>query len=246
MPPDDAGGGLVAAGVAEDGRGPGAGAGAPAPAPLAGAAPPALVEEGDVLLPREADEHRQPVRAGEVEQPARRHRVDAHRVDARRAHLREVAFDHVRRGIARPVRARRERAIGHAAQVELLSPAEQVFALDVYSSVSRLVVRARRLAFHPWITSVDARPCRPRRREDGWGGLLSGSIRAAVAPPPSTRGARTARPAPAAPRPGCRAAPRKRRARRAARPARSPAARAPAAPATAPPRARSARRRARS
>ena len=79
-----------------------------------------------VLLGREPDHHAQAVPARDVEQRARRHRVrDAHRVDSRFGHLREVAIDLCEIGVLILVHIGPERAVCHAADVELLRAREQ-------------------------------------------------------------------------------------------------------------------------
>jgi hypothetical protein len=100
MPADDRGRDLVADGVAEHGGVPGAGADALAHASLDVPGSAAVLEEGHVLLPGETHHDEETLAGGEVEQPGRRHGVDADRVDAICAHLREVALDHTRLGVA--------------------------------------------------------------------------------------------------------------------------------------------------
>ena len=46
-----------------------------------------VLEEVDVLLPRDADHDEEPVFGGDIEQPARRNRVCANRVEAVGGHL---------------------------------------------------------------------------------------------------------------------------------------------------------------
>ena len=127
---------LVAHGVTQHGGVPGAGAhtGAHALLDVVGAA--TVVEECDVLFPRQAHHHAQTVARGGVEQPGRRHGIAAHRVDAVLLHGREVGFE---RGVFRVVVAqhrgigtRTEGAVGHAAQVELGVACEEELAAHAH------------------------------------------------------------------------------------------------------------------
>ena len=93
------------------------------------AARPRYVEERDVLLPGQPDHHEQAVALRRVEQPARRHRVDAHGVDARGRHRREVAIDDLGARVV-AVRVGPERPVGHALDLELLVPGIQKLAGD--------------------------------------------------------------------------------------------------------------------
>src|SRR5690606_30397145 len=84
VPADDARGDLVPDCPGEERRVPRAlgDAGADPPCDRSGAAP--LVEEGDVLLPREAGQHAEPVSRRAVEEPERRRGVRPDRVRAER------------------------------------------------------------------------------------------------------------------------------------------------------------------
>ena len=75
---------------------PGAGRHALADPLLDRARPGAILEEGHVLLPRQADHDHQPVCLRAVEQPARGHRVGTDGVDSGRGHRGEVGVDDVR------------------------------------------------------------------------------------------------------------------------------------------------------
>ena len=131
VPAHDRRGDLVADGVGHDGRVAGA-----RPDPIADASldrPGAftLVEEGHVLLPREADHDHQAVPLGGVQKPARWHGVGAQRVQAVTGHLREVGLDH--RGI-RVVAAgivRAERPVGRTLDEDLLLFPQEELAPDV-------------------------------------------------------------------------------------------------------------------
>ncbi len=84
----------------------------------------AIVEERDVLLPREAAEHAQAVAARGVEQPARRRGVEAQRVEPAGADAREVALGRDR-GVRLAVGPGRKRPVGDAAQEQLLAAGVQ-------------------------------------------------------------------------------------------------------------------------
>ena len=77
-----------------------------------------VVEETDVLGPRQADEHPEIVLVGEVEQPARRHGEAAQRVGAHLAHEGEVSADERLGRKLVAVLAGGERTIGDGAQVK--------------------------------------------------------------------------------------------------------------------------------
>src|ERR1043166_5232653 len=73
-----------------------------------------ILEEGNVLLPRQAHEHPQAALPRFVEQPTRRLRVCANGVYALLPHLREVPLHNTRVVILAAVRSRTKRAVGHA------------------------------------------------------------------------------------------------------------------------------------
>jgi hypothetical protein len=85
-----------------------------------------------VLLPGEPDEDPEAVAERQVEQPPGRDRIDAQGVDAMGGHRREIALDRHRVVAFGAVGSGAERAVGHAADEELL-------ALDV----QELSIRAR-------------------------------------------------------------------------------------------------------
>jgi hypothetical protein len=88
----------------------------------------AIVQEGDVLLPGEPDQHAQVVLGRGVEQPLGRHGVRAHGVDPARRHGGEVGAHHVGRREQAGVVAATEGAVGDAAQQQLLVPREEELA----------------------------------------------------------------------------------------------------------------------
>ena len=85
------------------------------------------VEEGDVLLPGDADHHVHAVELREVEQPPLRGRVHAHGVDSAGGHLGEVALDGAVVEAAGRVGA--EWPVGHTSDVQpLLSEVQRLAA----------------------------------------------------------------------------------------------------------------------
>ena len=87
-----------------------------------------VVEEGDVLRPRDAHHEPQPGVGRGVEDRRRRHRVSADRVDAEGAHRLEVGDDLMEGRKLLAARVRGERAVGHALGVEPLVASEQELA----------------------------------------------------------------------------------------------------------------------
>ena len=87
----------------------------------------------DVLLGGESDHDAEAVALRDVQERAWRHRMgDAHGVDAGRRHLAEVAL-HLREVLVLiPLGVGRERAVGDAADVELLVPDEQELPANVW------------------------------------------------------------------------------------------------------------------
>ncbi len=73
-----------------------------------------VVEEGDVLHPRQPDHQAQALRVGGVEHLVGRRRVGADGVDAGRRHGREVGLHAGERGVLAARGVRCERAVGHA------------------------------------------------------------------------------------------------------------------------------------
>lgn len=122
---------------------------------------PAL-EKVDVLLPGDADHDAQPVPGCGVQQGGRRDGVGADGVDAVRGHRREVALDLLgrRKLAAGPVRAKR--AVGDAAQGELLVARVEELPLDARATAGRDCRPAWGRPRAGW-----ARPCElPERRRD--------------------------------------------------------------------------------
>ena len=89
----------------------------------------AIVEERDVLRPRQPDHHAQAVPRGLVEQVAARRRVDADRVDAELRHQPEVLGDLADGGELIAVRVGRERAVRDALDQEPLVAGAQELAV---------------------------------------------------------------------------------------------------------------------
>src|SRR5690606_11553630 len=81
--------------------------------------PPAVLQEGDVLLPGQPGHDAQAAGGGQVEQPERGRGVSPHAVKAGFAHRREVLLDDLPRGELQPVLVRAKRAVGDALDVEL-------------------------------------------------------------------------------------------------------------------------------
>ena len=74
-----------------------------------------VIQKSDVLFPRQADQHPEPVLAGAIEQPARRNRVRAQRVDAGGGHLLEIPGDRCDIVVFAAIRFGAEGAVGDAA-----------------------------------------------------------------------------------------------------------------------------------
>jgi hypothetical protein len=140
VPAGDRSGDLVADRVRQDRRVAGDAADLLADALLDGARRRAVVEERDVLLPRQAGHDEQPVLGGLVEEPPRWRRVGPDRVDAGLAHRPEVAGDHGRGGELGPVGARCEGPVGDPADLQLAVPAVQEASADAGPGRSRRVV----------------------------------------------------------------------------------------------------------
>ncbi len=92
-----------------------------------------VVEERDVLRPRDADHHAQAVPRGGVEQAFGRHGVGAHRVEAGGGHQREVVVDARQRGKLRALGVGRKGAIGHPAHEEAPAVEFKELSLDAWS-----------------------------------------------------------------------------------------------------------------
>ena len=90
----------------------------------------AVVEEGHVLRPRQADDHAEPFRGRIVEHRARGRRVDPDRIGTRARHRGEVAADLSRRRKLPAAVVRRERSVGDALDPE--SPVSCLQELTVH------------------------------------------------------------------------------------------------------------------
>ena len=73
-----------------------------------------VVQKLDVLRPRDRNEHPQPELPREIEEPPRRHVINAQEIDPHLRHQREIAPRLFRIAHKIPRRIRRERPIGHA------------------------------------------------------------------------------------------------------------------------------------
>ena len=130
MPADDWRRDLVADRVAEDGRVPSALAHADANPPFDVPGTLRVVQEGHVLLPRQAHHHPEAVPVGQVEEPAERRGVGADRVEAICRDLGELSVGNFWCVIliAGPVGS--ERAVRHTPDPELLAADVQELPLD--------------------------------------------------------------------------------------------------------------------
>ena len=90
----------------------------------------AVVEELDVLGPRDRDQHEQPRLGEQVHEPARRHVVDAQEVDAEVAHEREVGAHACRRAEELARRIGMERPVGDALEEKFLVSAKEKLRVD--------------------------------------------------------------------------------------------------------------------
>jgi hypothetical protein len=121
VPTDDRGRNLVADGVAEQRRMAGAVGGFPLHLVEDALRCLPVVEEGDVVFPRESDHHLQAVLVRNIEQPAGRSRVETDRIRAGGCYRREVARDPRRIGIGSPVYSIGKGPVRDAAHVLLLA-----------------------------------------------------------------------------------------------------------------------------
>jgi hypothetical protein len=87
-----------------------------------------VVEEGDMLLPRQADQHTQPVAIGNIEQPARRYGVGTEGIEAVGGHASQVPCDAVAVTELSACLIGSKRTVGHGAQVELRVAQEEKLA----------------------------------------------------------------------------------------------------------------------
>ena len=132
--------------------------------------PSALVEERDVLLPGQPDEHIEAVLGRLVEKPQRRRRVRAEGVDAHRRHRREVPSNAFRARELLTVVTRPERAVGNALHPQLLATDGQELAAHARALCDRLIrtgaVRRRRVLERALSrrrrSSIDPHPRNPR------------------------------------------------------------------------------------
>ena len=131
VPAHDRGRDLVADGVGED---PGMAGTGPHPLPLDdGGCQLPVVEEGDMLLPGQADHDPQAVLLSDIEEPARRYGVGAHRVDIVGCNLGEIAIYNFRTMIFTIIFVRFEGAIGYSSYIKLLGPSKKEFPLDFWT-----------------------------------------------------------------------------------------------------------------
>ena len=100
-----------------------------------------------MLLPRQPDEHAQPLLLCHIQQPARRHRVSPHAVKPVPPHLPEILFHRRARRIIRAIILRPEGAVGRSAHEESLLPHIQPFAADADPSGNFRTVRNSRMQF---------------------------------------------------------------------------------------------------
>ena len=144
MPPHDRSRDLVAECVAEHGRVAGAqGDSCPDPR-LNRAGPPAVLEEGHMLLPGEPHHDPEAVAVGGIQEPAGRHRVCTDRVEAVRRDLRQIALDVILCVLA-PARVGTERAVGDSADPELAVADKDEATADARSERRRAAVGERHL-----------------------------------------------------------------------------------------------------
>src|SRR5437764_1070363 len=119
VPPHDPRGNLVTYYVAEDSWMAGACTNRVPDPEFDRSRPPRFVEEGEVLLPGDADEDPQSMGSGEMEDPRRGHYVGAHRVDSVRRHRSEVGCDDLGAG-EEVARYPAKRSVSASAAIELL------------------------------------------------------------------------------------------------------------------------------
>ena len=87
------------------------------------------VQKAKVLVPWNVNEQQQIVLRGEVEEPARRHMINAEQVRARLAHERKIARRLLRRGERFALRVGRERPVREAFDAEFFCAAPEEFAV---------------------------------------------------------------------------------------------------------------------
>src|SRR6516162_462725 len=91
-----------------------------------------IIQERDVLFPRQTNEHSQLIIQRRIQQPARRHGISAHRIDVIGGHAREVAPDSFRIVVFAAVRFRPEWTVSDPANIKLVFTNEDEFASDVW------------------------------------------------------------------------------------------------------------------
>lgn len=98
--------------------------------PLKDVARTLAIKKGDMLFPGEPDQNAQTIFGGNVEQPARRDRIDADGVKAARGHLREISTNLFGRVIFTAVGLGAEGAVGDASDVEFFIAREKEFSAN--------------------------------------------------------------------------------------------------------------------
>src|SRR5690242_13551328 len=90
----------------------------------------AAVEKADMLGPRHVDEHADIPLFSQLEQPRRRHVIDANGIDAQAPHLSKVAAHCFRGGKLMPMFIRCERTVCHPLHPETISAATKPQPID--------------------------------------------------------------------------------------------------------------------
>ena len=137
IPAHNGGGNFIANRVAEQRSMAAAGARRGADPVFDGTTSSPLIEESDVLFPRDSDHHIQPIFEGKVQQPARRHRVGTQRIDAVGGHLPEILRHSRRLGKLEPAVVGPESAVGDTFDPQFLRPDEQKLPFHPRSLFSR-------------------------------------------------------------------------------------------------------------
>lgn len=131
VPTDDGRGNLVADGVSENRWVANNGANFVDESVLDRGHPPLVIEERDVLFPRQADHDVKPMSVGKIEEPAGRDGVNPQRVKLRGAHGGKVALDYPCVGKIKAVSVGLERAVGHTPQQKLFTANGQELARNL-------------------------------------------------------------------------------------------------------------------
>jgi hypothetical protein len=104
-----------------------------------------VVEEDEVLVPRDVDQHQQIVLRGEIEKPARRDVIDAEEIGAEFPDEREIGSGLFEGGEGLSIFSGSKRAIGDALEIKFLSAATKNFPSTVtrgrLANKSAMVVR---------------------------------------------------------------------------------------------------------